>query len=174
MKKNERILLFITITIAILAVLYSYVLEPYVKPLFVSGVNRASNKRYIEIWNRKDDIRNRSKQIFSSGYWKSSPQEQQTVFQELIVNIAKKSGISQIKSITPITNNPHNSAYEEIAMQIDLECPIEPFTKFLYMAGNSEVPIQVRKIQINGETGKAGVLGAQIELSSVWTEVKIK
>lgn len=174
MKKNERILLFITITIGILAILYSYVLEPYIKPLFVSGINRTLNKRYLEIWNRKDDIRNRSRQIFASDYWKSSPQEQQTAFKELIVNIAKKSGISQIKSITPITNSPHNSAYEEIAVQIDLECPIESFTKFLYMAGNSEVPIQVRKIQINGETGKTGILGAQIELSSIWTEVKTK
>ena len=167
MKKNERILLFITITIGILAILYSYVLEPYIKPLFVSGINRTLNKRYLEIWNRKDDIRNRSRLIFSSGYWKSTPQEQQTAFKELIVNIAKKSGISQIKSITPITNNPHNSAFAEIAIQIDVECPIEPFTKFLNLAGNSEVPIQVRKIQINGETGKPGVLGAQIELSSV-------
>ena len=136
MKKNERILLFITIAIGILAILYSYVIAPCIKPLFISGVNRATNKKYIEIWNRKDDIRNRSKQIFASDYWKSSSQEQQTAFQELIVNIAKKSGISQIKSITPITNNPHNSAYEEIAIQIDIECPIEPFTKFLYMSGN--------------------------------------
>jgi hypothetical protein len=167
MKKNERILLFITIAIGLLAILYSYVIEPCVKPLFVSGVNRATNKKYIEIWNRKDDIRNRSKQIFASDYWKSSSQEQQTAFQELIVNIAKKSGISQIKSITPISNNAHNGAYAEIAIQIDVECPIEPFTKFLNMAGNSEVPIQVRKIQINGETGKPGVLGAQIELSSI-------
>jgi len=66
MKKNERMLLFVTIAIGLLAVLYSYVIEPCIKPLFVSGVNRDTNKKYIEIWIRKDDIRGRSKQIFSS------------------------------------------------------------------------------------------------------------
>ena len=83
-----------------------------------------------------------------------------------------KSGITRIKSIVPIAAKPTNETNAEIALQIDVECRIEALTRFLYKIGASEMPLQVQKVQINGETGDPDIVGTQIQIDSLWMEEK--
>ncbi|OGS21152.1 MAG: hypothetical protein A3J83_08815 [Elusimicrobia bacterium RIFOXYA2_FULL_40_6] len=165
MKKNEKRLLVITISIGILSLLYVYILEPGFKSVFSSSSINLRNRKYIDLYNRKDEIKQQAKQILFTNYWKSNPQEQQLAFQMHIQKLASSSGVKNIKSIFPLPKD--TASDKEIALQIEAECSISDLTKLLYNIGISDVPLQVRKLQISGETGDANILRIQIEISTL-------
>ncbi|OGS20216.1 MAG: hypothetical protein A2252_06350 [Elusimicrobia bacterium RIFOXYA2_FULL_39_19] len=165
MNSNEKKLLVITISIGILSLLYVYILEPGIKSVFISNSVNLRNRKYIDIYNRKDEIKQQSKQILFTNYWKNTPQEQQLAFQMHIEKLSAASGVNKIKSIFPLQENANSN--NEMALQINAECSINSLTKWLYNIGMSDVPLHVRKLQISGETGDSNILRVQIEIATL-------
>jgi len=167
MKKSEKILLTITVIIAVCAIGYIYLIEPNIKSLFGSSTINLRNKKYIEILNRKDEIQKESKRVLSSNYWKGSQQEQLAAFQIYVEKIAKESDVTQVKSILPITSNNN-----EIIIQLDAECSVSALTKLLLKTSQSDVPIQIKRLQVYSETNDPNVVRIQIEIATVWINTK--
>ena len=163
MKKNEKILAIITAGLGLLALLYVFLIEPVFKSVFVSSSNDSRNQKYIELLDRKDEIQKQAKDLFSSDYWKDTAEEQHIALQTHIENITRKSGITQIKSIYPLSSNN-----EELVLQVSMDCSTDNLSSLLYRTGASDVPLQVRKLMIHGETGNPNTISVQIELSSIW------
>jgi hypothetical protein len=172
MKKNELILLFITIGVGTLSLIYVYVIEPNIKTLFKPGLGDLRNKKYIDIFNRKNEIQNRASRVFMPGYWKKNVQDQQIAFQIYIENIARETGIVKIKSILPLQVTTNNKNNYEIVLQVDVECSIGNLTKFLYNTSVSDVPIQILKLKINSDMVEPENLRVQIRVSTIWLNIE--
>jgi hypothetical protein len=173
MKKSEQTLLFITVSVALSALFYVYVLEPGIKTISFFDNTGNRNKRFMEILERGDKIDEEYKKIFGSGYWKDSPQEQATSFQILIEKLAKDSGTAKVKSILPVpANKTGDNDLTEIPVQIDVECGINTLSRLLYNISKSDTPMRVNRLQVNGETGTPGTLRAQIEIATIWLKIE--
>lgn len=169
MKKREIILLVITVAIALGSLSYVYVLEPYLKSSVVSDSVALRYQQYLDLLNNQKQINEQAEQIFGSDYWKSDPEEQQIALQIYIEEIARSSGIRQVRSIYPLTiNDKKESRSVDISLQIDLECSIRALTKLLYKIGTSNVPLQIKKLQIFSETGNPNLVRSNIEVASLW------
>lgn len=164
MKKNERLLLIIAVLTGISALLYVYIIEPKIIPMDNASLS-SKNKQYFEIYNRKDEIRKHEKELLTNKYFKNTVQEQQMAFQIYLENVAKESNITQIRSILPLANQ---NTSNEVVLQLDFECPLESLSRFLYKIGNSGVPVQVRKLQITGETEGQNTIRTQIEVTNLF------
>lgn len=167
LNKREHLLLVLTIAVAVGALAYIYVLEPLLKTSIVSDSVSGRYQQYIRLLDNKENIRKRAEEIFTSDYWKKSPEEQQSNMHIQIEKIARDSGIREVRSIYPLSMQKKND-YDEIALQMDLECSVYALTKLLYNIANSNVPLQVRKLQIFGETGNPKLIKTHIEISSIW------
>ncbi|OGS36733.1 MAG: hypothetical protein A2293_10355 [Elusimicrobia bacterium RIFOXYB2_FULL_49_7] len=170
MKQSEKRLLIITISIAVLSLFYIYLIEPRMNTLCVSSSLDLRNKKYLDILNRKDEIHRKAQQILSLKYWKNTPQEQQIAFQMYMETITREAGITQIKSVLPLQMKTNADNGEEIALQMEVECSVVAFSRLLHKAGSSEVPVQIRKLSMHGETGDPDVVRAQIEVATIWID----
>lgn len=170
MKKSERSLLIITVGTALLSLLYICQRGPGTRTALSSNAAELRNTEYLNILRRKDAIRERYKGVLVAGYWKNSLQEQRTTFQIYMENAARRCGIARIKSIVPA---PESSGRydDEIVLQMDVECSIGALARLLFEAGASGVPLQIRRLQINGETGEQDILKAQVEIATIYVNV---
>lgn len=167
MKKSEKKLLSAAVSIIILSIVYIYFLEPYFKSKNISEVNVSDEQKYVRLIEQKEEIKKQAKKIFSMEYWKNSCQEQQISMQIYVESLIRNAGIKDIRSVYPLTVQKKTS-FDELAVQMDLECSVSNLTKLLYDMGNSEVPLQIKKLQIYNEAGQTDLVRAEIEVSSLW------
>ena len=120
---------------------------------------------YMNLLNRKEEIKERSKEIFSSDFWKSNIEDQQIAMQIHIEKLAKKSKVKQILGILPLEIRTSDS--DEIKIKLDIECSMYSLTRLLYNISNSQLPLKINKLDIYSDVGMSSQVRAQIELSSL-------
>jgi hypothetical protein len=167
LNKRESILLIITLCIVIFALAYIYILEPLTKSKFFTNPLTTEYKEYIDLIKNKQQILAEGNKIFSQNYWKHNPQQQQLSLQMHIQNIIKECDIVDIKSILPLQIN-NMRQYQEIAIQIDIECPLSSLTKFIYKLETSIIPIKIRELKIQSNENNSNSVKSQIQISSIF------
>ena len=167
LSSRELKLFYITLCIAIGAVVYVFLLEPFKNALFLPGAASGSYKKAMDLLSRKQEIEETSKNVFSSDKWKDSAEEQQVALQVYIEQMTKSAGVSKLMSIYPLTIENRNGL-KEISLQIEMQGTITSLTNLLYKIGTSNLPLKVNKINIFSETEEQGMLKSQIEIASVW------
>ncbi|MCB4791516.1 MAG: hypothetical protein LHV68_06470 [Elusimicrobia bacterium] len=171
MKNSELILLFIAVFAGLGSVGYIYILEPVFNTAALTGDVASRYKEYAALLEKKNELEAKAKQVLSSGYFKPDSQEQLTALSSLAGKIAQNSGIRQIASIYPLTALK-KGRYEEIAVQIEMDCTLGSLTKMVHEIETSELPLKVRKLQITGETEDPKIIRVQIEVASLWIQTE--
>jgi hypothetical protein len=169
LNKRELTLLLITIAVGVGAFGYIYVIEPVLKYTLVSDSVISRYKGYMSLVNNQSAIEQRSKNILPADYRKDTPEEQQISMQVYIEKLTRSSGITKINSIYPLQiQKTEKEPFQELALQLDMECSLYSITKLLYNIGISDIPLKVKQLKIFSETNDPGMLQVQIEVASIW------
>lgn len=166
LNKRELLLFVLTATTAVAALGYVYVIEPRrAGGCSVADPVTTRYKRALSLYERRDALQRRMKEITEPSVWKTTVGEQQVMMQASLEEMCRKAGVAHLLSVYPMMMT-EEGACREMAIQMNLQCSAEALTRFLHAVANARLPLQVRKLSVAGDAD--GMVRCQCEIAALW------
>ncbi len=179
LKKREKIILYLCIFVTLGSLLYVYVIEPGITSARNIDTKLALKKKELkrdeDLLAKKDEIRKEYQEFYKRLTSEKTADEK---FAQIFIDLeklAKKSGIKQIITMTPLHSEDafrEDRMYQELKVQVGLESSIGALVQFMYEVLNSPHLFGIGKLQIVPDNETPSFLRSQIAVSAVFMTKK--
>ncbi|MBN1384580.1 MAG: hypothetical protein JW983_06870 [Elusimicrobia bacterium] len=171
LSKREKILFYVTIVVVITGLGYSYIFYPQIeKSKFMDDIisqKKSELNRSLKLLKTKSELESKIEEIRSKTDFKKSPEEQLAILQVNLEKLIRKSGATQIKSISPLSA-AYNRDDKKISMQLDIRCTLAGLCRLLYRLNTLPILTSVRKLQVYTDGNDPSGLRVQMIIDSLW------
>jgi len=167
--KREKTFFIITVSVVILSLVFSFVIEPlYKKHIQVEQEIRVKELRLIKnlkLMREKDIITKGFEKYSDRLKTKSSNEEEMASVLSEIEKIGKKAGI-YLSNVKPQRIKDMNF-YKILLVEIKFQANMQTLSKFIYNLQNSTSLLKVKRLQINIKGGGSSLLDGVLRISKI-------
>lgn len=159
LKKREKLILYITITVVFLSVVFNFIVFPLAAKYGTLNreinFNKTKLRKYLQLLNQKQEIENKYGRFFSNQGSFSDSKNNLVAAMATLETLAKNANI-KIIDIRPQTI----SKGDKVIIELRTEGQIEAYTKFIYDTEASLSLFKIVRLQLAAKANKTALEGA--------------
>lgn len=171
LQKREKIILFICIATAIVAVLYSFLVEPFCKKWSATGDELKVKQTLLEksraLLSQKEILAVEFKKIQKVSHVSLTSEEYAAKLLLQLENVGRQSQIKQITRVSPLPIKEEKE-YQLLQIQLHFETEIVGLVKYLYNLQNNFYPVTIERLQIDTNSEDPRILRTEMVISSMY------
>lgn len=177
LQKREKIILVITLAIMSCALFYSTIAEPFYKKWTIIEDDLRSKQILLgksrRLLSQKEALARELKEIRAVAAVQSSLEEYAAKFLLKMETLARRSGISQITSISPLPVKEERDI-QLLQTQINFDATVNSLTNFLYAISRPQGLLHIERLQIDNNMETPELLKCQVIISTIFLKPEIK
>ena len=169
-KKREKLLAVATISVALIAVIYNFIIEPVIgrwntidKKITDKEIILEKYSRILRDKNTIEKLRAKYAKYFETN--KLTPEEESAAALSVIEKIARQTNV-KITNIKPLSSKSYGS-YNKFTFRIATEAKLDELTKFIYDLQSSDQLLKVDRMVLQAKESEASVIKAMLNVTKI-------
>lgn len=170
LSKRERYILYISLMVISLALLYNFLIEPLVQRWVKvnEGVIRKEMKleRNLKIISEKETVLKEYKEYAKRVKAKGSDEEEIATLLREVETVAARTSVrlTNVNKPRPVKNMKFYKLY---SLEVELEAPIRPLTEFIYQLEKSPQILKVRQLRLSARGSQSSSLRSSMLITKI-------
>jgi Type II secretion system (T2SS), protein M subtype b len=168
--KREKLLAVSTISVAVIAVVYNFIIDPIIgqwnsmdKKIRSKEITLEKYARILRDKNSIEKLRGRYAKYFETN--RQTPEEESSAALSVIEQVARRTNV-RITNIKPLSSKSFGS-YNRSTFRVAVEAKLTELTKFIYDLQSSDQLLKVERMVLTAKESEPSVIKAILNVTKI-------